>query len=192
MSRYEQLSVGELTTTRESIVTFGVGDKEGGTAAIKNAYKVTERGTDVVHKTVFTFNDTPLTFLDTGTGVGFKIYTFPKGRITVLGGSGSMAITTTSALASTLNASAGLFWGVGSVTQAGNITLATTEQAFVQTTAAVASATPREVSEKRGRRAPRSQRGAHRRGRRRGGTAPGIHGCSRGGRRGKKPRNCLE
>jgi len=141
MSRYEQLSVGELTTTRESIVTFGVGTKEGVTSAVKNAYKVTERGTDVVHKTVFTFTDTPLTVADTGTGVGVKIYTFPVGRILPLGGAGSLAITTTSALASTLNASSTMAWGVGSVTQAAGTTLASTEQDFIQTTAITSSAT---------------------------------------------------
>lgn len=141
MARYEQLSVNELTSTGQSIVTVGVGAKEGVTTAIKNAYKVTERGTDTVHKTVFTFTDTPLTVLDTGTGVGVKIYTFPVGRILPLGAAGSIALTTTSVLASTLNASSTMAWGLGSVTQAGNTTLATTEQDFLQTTAITSSAT---------------------------------------------------
>jgi len=141
MSRYEQLSVGELTTTNQSIVTFGVGAKEGVTTAVKNAYKITERGTDVVHKTVFTFINTPLTVADATTGVGVKIYTFPVGRILPLGAAGTINITTTSVLASTLNASSTMAWGLGTVTQAGNTTLATTEQNFLQTTAITSSAT---------------------------------------------------
>jgi hypothetical protein len=140
MSRYEELSVGTLLTTGESLVTTGVGTKEG-TETLQNAFTVTERGNDVLHKTEFSFVDYPLTVLDASTGVGVKIYTFPVGRISQQGANGSIALTTTSALASTLNASSTLAWGVGSVTQAGNTTLATTEQNFVQTTAVTSSAT---------------------------------------------------
>lgn len=142
MAWREQLAIGELTSTNQSKCTFGIGTKEGGgVPAIQNAYKITERGTDVHHKTVFTFNDTPITLLDTGTGEGTLIYTFPEGAILFNGGTGSIAITTTSTLATTLNASSAMSWGVGSVTQQGNITLATTEQDFIPTTAITSSAT---------------------------------------------------
>jgi hypothetical protein len=140
MAWREQLSVGELTTTSQSKCTFGTGTKEGVTVAFKNAYQVAERGTDVVHKTVFTFTDSPVTLDDTGVGEGIKIYTFPDGYIQMLGGAGTMAMTTTSVLATTLNASSTVGWGVGTTTQA-NGTLATTEQDLINVANITSSAT---------------------------------------------------
>jgi hypothetical protein len=69
-----------------------------------------------------------------------KIYDFPTGLITVLNASGSVSETTTSTLASTLNAGVTYNWGVGTTTQA-NGTLATTEQNIIGTTNGTASAT---------------------------------------------------
>ena len=138
MSRLEQFSVGELTSTEQSIVTYGVGAKEGSTAQ-KRTMKITERGTDVVHKTTFTFSDMPFTIPDTGANLGIKIYTFPAGRITFIGGYSSLAITTTTTLASTLNAAAVVQTGVGTVTGTG--ALSTTEQDLINEHDLTASAT---------------------------------------------------
>ena len=77
---------------------------------------------------------------DTQPGGGVKIYDFPEGRILFLGATGSIALTTTSVLANTLNAGVTYNWGIGSTTQA-NGTLATTEQNILQTTNGTASAT---------------------------------------------------
>ena len=77
---------------------------------------------------------------DTEQGGGVKIYDFPEGRILFLGSTASIAVTTTSVLASTLNAGVTCNWGVGTVTQA-NATVATTEQNLIPVTAFTSSAT---------------------------------------------------
>lgn len=105
-------------------------------------------GQDIVRKTVITFTNTPITLFDTtptAQGGSVLAYTFPEGVIEILGANGAPVLTTTSALASTLNASAVLTWGVGSVAQATG-TLATTQIDICPGTgvtpgAAVASAT---------------------------------------------------
>ena len=94
-----------------------------------------------IHKTVFPLNDLPMTLADATVGAGQKIFTFPQGRILFLGAHAKdIQITTTSVLASTLNAGVNLGVGVGSTTQA-NGTLATTEQNIVNVFTAVSSAT---------------------------------------------------
>lgn len=99
-----------------------------------------ERGNGMLHQTVLTLTATPLTLRDTEQGLGVKIYDFPAGGITILGATGTIAGTTTSTLASTLNASVTYNWGVGTTTQA-SATLATTEQDIIPTTNGTASAT---------------------------------------------------
>ena len=101
---------------------------------------VAEYGDGVFHQTVFTLAAIPLTVRDTQQGGGVKIYDFPLGRIMRIGATGTVAMTTTSVLADTLNTAVTCNWGVGSTTQA-SATLATTEQDFVQVTAITASAT---------------------------------------------------
>lgn len=118
----------------QPLTTTSVGAKNGSTVT------VVERGDGVVHQTVFTLTALPLTLADATVGAGVKIYDFPAGVVTILGASGSVAETTTSALASTLNASVTYNWGVGTTTQASG-TLATTEQDIVPTTNGTASAT---------------------------------------------------
>lgn len=116
-------------------ITAGVGAKAGGATVT-----VREEGDGIAHKTTLFFNNTPLTLLDADTGEGLKVYDFPAGRINFLGALGSIALITTSVLATTLNASAVCNWGLGSTTQA-NGTLATTEQDIIPTTNVTASAT---------------------------------------------------
>jgi hypothetical protein len=99
-----------------------------------------ELGTDHIHTTVLTLTDTPVTVRDTEQGGGVKIYTFPKGKIVRLGAVSNLTITTTSAIASTLNSGVTGNHGVGSTTQA-SATLATTEQDFVQVTNFTSSTT---------------------------------------------------
>lgn len=111
------------------------------TAGAKNGSTVTATETEgIVQKTVLTFTATPITLADSSQGGGVKIYDFPEGRIAFLGAFGSIAMTTTSALASTLNAGVTCNWGVGTTVQA-NGTLATTEQNIIQTANITSSAT---------------------------------------------------
>ena len=101
---------------------------------------VTETG-DVVKQTVLTLTALPIGLTAvTLQGGGVKIFTFPKGRICRIGAEASLAITTTSVLADTLNTGATGNYGVGSTVQA-NPTVATTEQDFVNVAAWTASAT---------------------------------------------------
>jgi hypothetical protein len=96
-----------------------------------------------VHQTVIQLNATPITITDTGVGGGVKIYTMPQGRILVLGTMATVAFTTTSVLASTLNTGVTLNWGLGTVITAAQAsgTLATTQVDLLPSTAATASAT---------------------------------------------------
>jgi hypothetical protein len=112
------------------------------TAGVKNGATVTatEAGTGVVHQTTLTLAATPITMRNTEQGGGVKIYDFPEGRILVLGATASIAVTTTSVLADTLNAGVTCNYGIGTVTQS-NATVATTEQDIVQVTAFTSSAT---------------------------------------------------
>lgn len=111
------------------------------TAGAKNGATVTATETEgIVQKTVLTFAATPITVRNTEQGGGVKIYDFPEGRIAILGAFGSIAMTTTSVIASTLKSGVTCNWGVGTVTQA-NGTLATTEQNIIQTANITSSAT---------------------------------------------------
>lgn len=109
-------------------------------AAVATYVTATEKGDGVFHQTVLTLAALPVTMRDTEQGGGAQIYAFPAGRICRLGAIGSIAVTTTSILADTLNTGVTCNWGVGSTTQA-SATVATTEQDFVNVTAFTASAT---------------------------------------------------
>ncbi len=111
-----------------------------GAATTLTGMSVTEAGNGVVQKTTFTFTNWTPTIADLTVGVGTKIYDFPEGRIFILGSTGTNTFTTTSVLASTLNASVSCRWGVGTVTQT-NATLATTEQDLLPVTTFTSSAT---------------------------------------------------
>jgi hypothetical protein len=109
-------------------------------AAVAGTVSAAEYGDGVYHQTVLTLTAVPVTMRDTEQGGGVQIYDFPVGQIQRLGAAGTIAVTTTSVLADTLNTGVTCNWGVGSVTQA-NATVATTEQDFINVTAFTASAT---------------------------------------------------
>lgn len=116
-------------------------DNDGSVPVALSSYiSAVETGNGAYHQTVLTLTDLPITMRDTEQGGGAAIYDFPVGRICRVGASASIAVTTTSAVASTLNAGVTCNYGVGSVTQA-NATVATTEQDIVQVTAFTSSAT---------------------------------------------------
>lgn len=108
--------------------------------AVRPYVTVVESGDSQIHKTVLTLAALPITMRDTEQGGGAQIYTFPLGRIFHMGSIGSIAVTTTSVLADTLNAGVTCNWGVGTTTQA-SATVATTEQDLVNVAAFTASAT---------------------------------------------------
>lgn len=120
-----------------------VDDLNGSLGATNGATVVASNYHGSVRQTLLTLTATPLTLVDANVGAGVKIFTFPEGRILVLGAVGTMAFTTTSVLASTLNTGVTINWGLGSVittTQASG-TLTTTEVDILPSTNATASAT---------------------------------------------------
>lgn len=88
---------------------------------------VEEAGVGIVRQTRFTFSAMAFAISDTNTYGAQQIYTFPEGRICVLGAVGTITPTTTSVLASTLNTGVTVQWGIGTVTASAG-TLATTMQ----------------------------------------------------------------
>lgn len=125
---------GEVKQSASSTSLSATGMPNGATVT------AAETGVGTVHQTVLTLTATPVTMRDTEQGGGVKIYDFPEGRIAFLGAVASIAVTTTSVLADTLNAGVTCNYGVGSTTQA-SATLATTEQDIVQVAAFTSSAT---------------------------------------------------
>mgnify|MGYP001619742030 FL=1 len=134
MATTHQLTTGMVYEVSLPITTRNTGTTNGSTVS------AVEYGNGIIHQTVLTLAVTPLTLRDVELGQGVKIYDFPAGGVTILGATGTVRETTTSALATTLNASVTYNWGVGTTTQA-NGTLATTEQDIIPTTNGTASAT---------------------------------------------------
>jgi hypothetical protein len=133
-----EAKIQNLTTTGMPVTEYGIGGKNGSTV------RVAEYGDGVLHKTVLTLTATPVTLTDAKEGGGVKIYDFPVGHIAFQGAYGTLTITTTSTLASTLNASKTLAWGVGTVlydNTATDGTLHATEANIIASTAATSSAT---------------------------------------------------
>jgi len=78
-----------------------------------------------VRQTVFKFDGVEITIPDSTAYVGTKIYDFPTGYVTVLAAVFTGTLTTTSAIASTLNSGVTVTMGVGTAA-ASNTTLSTT------------------------------------------------------------------
>lgn len=128
------------TLTPMTMPASVLSDPVGDATFAPGTLAVVEEHTGALHRTTLFFNNYAMTLLDAQNGVGSRIYRFPEGRILVHGATGSIAPTTTSALATSLNTGVTYNWGLGTTTQA-NGTLATTEQDVLPTTAGVASAT---------------------------------------------------
>lgn len=125
------LSIGDV-----SAITGGVGTVAGATVL------ATETG-NVVRRTLLTLTNLAVTLVDANVGGGAPLYTFPLGRILLLGSVMTVTPTTTSTIASTLNSGVTLSMGVGSVrtTTQGSGTLATTQQDIVGAGTCVSSTT---------------------------------------------------
>lgn len=94
-------------------------------AAVAGSVVATEYGVGCVRQTLLTLTALSLTVTDALAYLGTLIYTFPEGRIGILGCTGTMTFTTTTAIASTINSTSAATWALGTAT-ASNITLATT------------------------------------------------------------------
>lgn len=114
--------------------TLNIGAKNGATVS------VLEYGSGLYHQTVLTLTATPITVADATAGGGVKLYTFPEGFISIIGGTFSVAPTTTSILASTLHGGVTIDMGVGTAS-AGAGALTTTEDDIIDSVNGTASAT---------------------------------------------------
>lgn len=92
------------------------GSKQAGTVVAASGLTCTEFGFGPFRCTEFVFDSFAITITDALAYVGTKIYDFPVGVIHVLDASGAFTLTTTSAIASTLNSGVVVNWGVGSAT----------------------------------------------------------------------------
>jgi len=110
-----------------------------GTPVSLSGVSIEEIGDGPIRTTRFIFTAYVQSIYDTtgpdGAGAvaaasGVKLYTFPKGLIEPLGGASSLVITTTSAIASTLNSGVTVSVGFGTA-QVSSATLATTMQNFI-------------------------------------------------------------
>lgn len=137
---YQELNANIRTKLKPQSLDKNVAGSGTLPAAATPYVSVEEYGDGVFHQSVFTVTALPITMRDTEQGGGFQIYDFPLGRITSLGATATIAVTTTSELSSTLNTGVTCNYGVGSVTQS-NATVATTEQDLVNVTAFTSSAT---------------------------------------------------
>lgn len=130
--------------TRRPSLTRGTGAFEFDGAVPASSTIAMNDGIQVTHRTVITLNDLAVSLSDTNVGGGSLIFTFPQGIIRYIGGiAKAITPTTTSTLASTLNASKTLSVGVGTVqtvSQASG-TLTTTEQDLINAFSATSSAT---------------------------------------------------
>lgn len=114
---------------------FGYGLPNGATVT------AVETGFGPYRKTVLTLTATPMTIVDANVAGNVKIYDFPEGRIALLGCIASLAPTTTTAIASTLNAGVAGVWALGSVAAAADATLTSTEADMLPSTAWTSSTT---------------------------------------------------
>jgi len=112
----------------------------GGTNSTSSSVVTTHNTDGTVVQSVFTLTDLAQAVVNGTEYQGTKIYDFPQGRILVLGVTASIAQKTTSALASTLNASSTGALGIGTAT-ASSTTLASTMVDLLPSTAFTSSAT---------------------------------------------------
>lgn len=102
--------------------------------------KVTETGEGAVRQTIIEATAMPLAITDTLAYASALLYTFPQARINILGCLISVAETTTSAIASTLNNTASLSVALGTAA-ASNIALTSTMVDIAPLVATASSAT---------------------------------------------------
>jgi hypothetical protein len=127
-------AAGELKSSALGAATSTAGTKNGDTVT------ATEAGTGVVHQTTLTLTDVAQAVVNGTEYQSTLLYTFPEGRIFVLGCVATLAQKTTSAILSTLNGSSTGSVALGSVA-ASNVSLTSTMVDIAPATAFTSSAT---------------------------------------------------
>ncbi len=143
-----EVAVNANVVQRRRVLLSDTGDTPSTTAAGIGAVPValaqtgqvaaTEYGNGVVHQTVLTLTAMAQAVVNGTEYQGTKVYSFPEGRILVLGVVASLAPTTTSAIAGTLNSGVTGALGMGTAT-ASSTTLTSTMVDLLPSTAFVTS-----------------------------------------------------
>ena len=115
----EANTVGSMPATQASA--------SGGSSVSTTGISVDEYSYGVHRQTVFTLTNVPIALSNTTQYASVHIYDFPLGRIHIDDCVGTIAMTTTSTLTSTLNTGATVQWGIGTAAASAS-TLATTMQ----------------------------------------------------------------
>lgn len=102
--------------------------------AVGSTVSVAEVGDKIIHQTTLTLTDLAQAVVNGTEYQGTKIYTFPVGRILVLGVTASIAQKTTSAIDTTLNSGVTGALGIGTAT-ASNVSLTSTMVDLLPSTA---------------------------------------------------------
>ncbi len=127
-------AAGELKSSALGAATSSAGLKNGSTVV------ATEAGTGVVHQTTLTLTDVAQAVANATQYQGTLLYTFPEGRVLILGCVANLAQKTTSVVASTLHASSTGAVAIGSAA-ASNTSLTSTMANIAPSTAFSSSAT---------------------------------------------------
>lgn len=131
MSYFEELPVGKLTVTGGGAI---------GTLQSVTGLSVLHKQTGPLVQSVFTLTDVPQTVVNGTEYQGTKLFTFPEGRILVMGVTAALAQKTTSAIASTLNSGVTGALGLGTAA-ASNVSLTSTMVDLLPSTAFTTSTT---------------------------------------------------
>lgn len=101
-------------------------DREVGTqTSVSGLSRVTSGGLTGAYKTVFTLTAMPIAVTDALAYASVKLFDFPQGRITIKGGTASLAFAVPTDRTATINPSADMDWALGTAA-ASSVTLATT------------------------------------------------------------------
>jgi hypothetical protein len=121
------IASGDLVTGTVVAAQLAAAPVVSSTGALTLQTGVTPRemGGHPIHQTVLQLTNQVITITDALAYAGLQLYTFPTGWITVLGCAMKFTATTTSDVATTLNASKAVQYGLGTAT-ASATTLATT------------------------------------------------------------------
>lgn len=135
MAQYEELTVGKLVLTGNSGT-----DANAGTLEAVSGLSVVHKQLGPLVQSTFTLTDVAQAVVDGTEYQSTKLFTFPEGRILVLGTTASLAQKTTSAIATTLNSGVTGALGIGTAA-ASATTLATTMVDLLPSTAFTTSTT---------------------------------------------------
>lgn len=133
MAQYEELTVGKLKVTGNAGT-----DSVAGTLEAVSGLSVVHKQVGMFVQSTFTLSAISQALDNTNQYIGTKLFTFPKGRILVLGTVATLAETTATAILGTLNGGKTGAVSLGSAT-ASSTTLSTTMVNVLPSTAWVSS-----------------------------------------------------